>query len=124
MKKLFFKNFVNIAKAILPYDKEQYILNIIFGFGNEDNIRNNMSRSKINSKKNQEVDEHKIICIRYIRLLVEGFRKDNAERYLLPQLVSFSCEKNEDIKKELLFTLPIFFEILSFELILIKFMIF
>ena len=117
MKKLLFKNFVNIAKAILPYDKELYILNIIIGFGNEDNIRNNMSRSKNNSMKNQQVDEHKILCIRYIRKLIEGFGKDNAERYLLPQLVSFTCEKNEEIKKELLFTLPNMSEILSFEII-------
>ena len=117
MKKLLFKNFIKIAKAILPYDKEQYILNIIIGFGNEDNFRNNISQSKNNSYKNQQVDEHKILCIKYIRQLVEGFGKDNAERYLLPQLISFTCEKNEEIKKELLYTLPNISEIISFNFI-------
>ena len=117
MKKLLFKNFIKIAKAILPYDKEQYILNIIIGFGNEDNFRNNISQSKNNSYKNQQVDEHKILCIKYIRQLVEGFGKDNAERYLLPQLISFTCEKNEEIKKELLYTLPNISEIISFDFI-------
>ena len=105
MKKLLFKNFIKIAKAILPYDKEQYILNIIIGFGNEDNFRNNMIKTKDNNYKNQQVDEHKILCIRYIRQLAEGLGKNNAERYLLPQLISFSCEKNDEIKKELLYTL-------------------
>ena len=117
MKKLLFKNFIKIAKAILPYDKEQYILNIIIGFGNEDNFRNNISQSKNNSFKNQQVDEHKILCIKYIRQLVEGFGKENAERYLLPQLISFTCEKNVDIKKELLYTLPNISEIISFDFI-------
>ena len=117
MKKLLFQNFIKIAKAILPYDKELYILNIIFGFGNEDNFRNNMISSKNNNMKNQKVDEHKILCIRFIRKLAEGFGKFNAERYLLPQLISFSCENNIEIKKELLFSLPNICEIISFEFI-------
>ena len=117
MKKLLFKNFIKIAKAILPYDKEQYILNIIIGFGNEDNFRNNMIKTKDNNYKNQQVDEHKILCIRYIRQLAEGLGKNNAERYLLPQLISFSCEKNDEIKKELLFTLANISEIISFDFI-------
>ena len=107
MKKLLFRNVVKIAKAILPYDKEQFILNIIIGFGNEDYYRNNIKKNKI--------DEHKILCIRYIRMLAEGIGKENTEKYLLPQLISFSCEKNDDIKKELLFTLPNVCEIVSFE---------
>ena len=118
MKKLLFQNFIKIANAILPYDKEQYIiLNIIIGFGNEDNFRNNMSKSKNNNIKNQQVDEHKILCIRYIRKLAERFGKESAERYLLPQLISFVGEKNLAIKKELLFTLPNISEIISFEFI-------
>jgi hypothetical protein len=107
MKKLLFKNFVKIAKAILPYDKEQLILNIVIGFGNDDYYKNNIKKNKI--------DEHKILCIRYMRILAEGFGKENAEKYLLPQLISFSCEKNDEIKKELLFTLPNICEIISFE---------
>ena len=116
MKKLLFQNFVKIAKAVLPYDKEQFILNIIIGFGNEDYFRN----KQINKNKKQKVDEHKILCIRYIRKLAEGFGKETAERYLLPQLISFTCEKNLEIKKELLFTLPNISEIVSFEFISTK----
>ena len=116
MKKYLFKNFIKIARAILPYDKEQYILNIIISFGNEDIFRTNLNNN-LNNSKNQKVDEHKILCIRYIRKLAEGFGKENAERYLLPQLISFTIEKNDIIKKELLMTLPIISEIVSYEYI-------
>ena len=116
MKKLLFQNFIKISRAILPYDKELYILNIIIGFGNEDNFRNNL-KTNIN---NQKVIEHKILSIKYVRKLVEGFGKANTERYLLPQLMSFAVEKNEDIKKEVLFTIPIISEIISFEFISTK----
>ena len=46
MKKLLFKNFVKIAKNILPYDTNQTILNIIILFGNEDTYRTNMKKNK------------------------------------------------------------------------------
>ena len=52
--------------------------------------------------------------------MAEGFGKETAERYLLPQLISFTCEKNLEIKKELLFTLPNVSEIVSFEFISTK----
>ena len=117
MKKLLFKNFVKIAKNILPYDTNQSILYIIIGFGNEDNYRTNMKINKSEDTKNSKIDEHKILCIRYIRNLAEGLGKENTERYLLPQLISFTVEKNDDIKKELLITLPIIAEIVSVEFI-------
>ena len=113
MKKLLFQNFIKIAKAILPYDKEQYILNTVIGFGNEDVNRNI-------TKNNNKADEHKILCIRYIRNLAEGFGKESAERLLLPHLISFSCEKNVEIKKEILFTLPNLSELISLEYISTK----
>ena len=113
IKKLLFQNFIKISKAILPYDKEQYILNIVIGFGNE-----NTTRDLI--KNNAQVDEHKILCIRFIRILAEGIGKENAERFLLPQLISFSCEKSNQIKKELLFALPNLSEIISLEYISTK----
>ena len=117
MKKLLFKNFVKIAKNILPYDTNQSILYIIIGFGNEDNYRANMKKNKTEIAKNSKIDEHKILCIRYIRNLAEGFGKEATERYLLPQLTSFTVEKNDDIKKELLITLPIISEIVAVEFI-------
>ena len=117
MKKLLFKNFVKIAKNILPYDTNQSILYIIIGFGNEDNYRANMKKNKTEIAKNSKIDEHKILCIRYIRNLAEGFGKETTERYLLPQLTSFTVEKNDDIKKELLITLPIISEIVAVEFI-------
>ena len=120
MKRYLFKNFVKIAKNILPYDTNQTILYIIIGFGNEDNIRNNMKKNKEEEAKNLKMEEHKILCIRYIRNLAEGLGKDNTERYLLPQLISFTCEKNDDIKKELLITLPVIAELISLEFISTK----
>ena len=117
MKKLLFKNFVKIAKNILPYDTNQSILYIIIGFGNEDNFRTNIKKNKAEDIKNSKIDEHKILCIRYIRNLAEGLGKENTERYLLPQLISFTVEKNDDIKKELLITLPIIAEMVSVEFI-------
>ena len=116
MKKLLFKNFVKIAKNILPYDTNQSILYIIIGFGNEDNFRINMNKNKSDTKISK-IEEHKILCIRYIRNLAEGLGKENTERYLLPQLISFTIEKNDDIKKELLITLPIIAELVSVEFI-------
>ena len=117
MKKLLFKNFVKIAKNILPYDTNQSILYIIIGFGNEDNYRTHLKKNKQENEKNLNIDEHKILCIRYIRNLAEGFGKEITERYLLPQLTSFTVEKNDDIKKELLITLPIISEIVAVEFI-------
>ena len=120
MKKLLFKNFVKIAKNILPYDTNQSILYIIIGFGNEDNIRTNMKKNRDEDNKNLKIEEHKILCIRYIRNLSEGLGKDNTERYLLPSLISFTVEKNDDIKKEILITLPIISELISVEFISTK----
>ena len=117
MKKYLFKNFIKLSKAILPYDKDQFILNVIIAFGNEDNFRNSLSKKLSDLAKNKRVDEHKALCIKYIRKLAEGFGKENAERYLLPQLISFTVEKNDDIKKELLICLPCISEIVSYEYI-------
>ena len=117
MKKLLYKNFIKIAKNILPYDKELYLLNIILGFGNEENYRNSIRNKPTDNLKNQKVNEHKILCIRYIRKLAEGFGKENAEKFFLPQLITFTVEPNDDIKKELLITLPSISEIVSYEFI-------
>ena len=117
MKKLLYKNFIKIAKNILPYDKELYLLNIILGFGNEENYRNSIRKTPSDNLKNQKVNEHKILCIRYIRKLAEGFGKENAEKFFLPQLITFTVEPNDDIKKELLITLPSISEIVSYEFI-------
>ena len=76
-----------------------------------------MKKNKQENEKNLKIDEHKILCIRYIRNLAEGFGKEITERYLLPQLTSFTVEKNDDIKKELLITLPIISEIVAVEFI-------
>ena len=117
MKKLLFKNLVKIAKNIVPYDTNQSILNMIITFGIEDNARANMKKNKSEDSKNLKIDEHKILCIRYIRNLAEGIGKINTEKYLLPQLTSFAFESNIEIKKELLITLPIVSEIISVEYI-------
>ena len=58
-----------------------------------------MKKNKQENEKNLKIDEHKILCIRYIRNLAEGFGKEATERYLLPQLTSFPLEKKDDIKK-------------------------
>ena len=116
-QKLLFQNFIKIAKAILAFDNENFVLNIIYGFGNEYIIRNNNINNKDNKLKIKKVEEHKILCIRFIRTLAEGIGKDSIEKYIMPQLISFSCEKNEDIKKELLFSLPSISEIISYEAI-------
>ena len=117
MKKLLFKNLVKIAKNIVPYDTNQSILNIIIAFGIEDTARANKKKNKSEDPKNIKMDEHKILCIRYIRNLAEGIGKINTEKYLLPQLTSFAFESNIEIKKELLITLPIVSEIISVEYI-------
>ena len=117
MKKLLFKNLVKIAKNIVPYDTNQSILNMIITFGIEDNARANMKKNKSEDSKNLKIDEHKILCIRYIRNLAEGIGKINTEKYLLPQLTSLAFESNIEIKKELLITLPIVSEIISVEYI-------
>ena len=117
MKKLLFKNLVKIAKNIVPYDTNQSILNIIITFGIEDTARANKKKNKSEDPKNIKMDEHKILCIRYIRNLAEGIGKINTEKYLLPQLTSFAFESNIEIKKELLITLPIVSEIISVEYI-------
>ena len=52
MKKLLFDNFIKAAKAIIPKDKDNYILNMVISFGYEEN-------------SNKEfILEHKILCIK------------------------------------------------------------
>ena len=109
MKKLLFLNFVKIAKAILPYDNEEFILTIILDFANEERFKTKY--------KNTNIDEFKCICIQYIRVLADNFGSLNTEKYLLPNLKSFSYENNNHIKKELLYAIPNISELISAELI-------
>ena len=103
---LLFKNFIKIAKAIIPKDKDKKILGLILAYGYED-------------EKNIEKfgDEHVILCVKLISELTEVYGKEFTENYLLPQLIYFIDDKSENVKKEVLLSLPNICEIVSFEVI-------
>ena len=103
---LLFKNFIKIAKALIPKDKEKQILGLILSFGYED---------EKNTKKFG--DEHVILCVKLISELTEIFGRECTENYLLPQLIYFADDKNEKIKKEVLLALPNICDVVSFEVI-------
>ena len=108
MKNLLFDNFIKASKAIIPKDKDNYILNMVISFGYEE------------SKNKDFILEHKILCIKFISKLAEYFGKENAINYLLPQLSFFADEQEQNIKKEILKTLPSLCEVLPFEVVRTK----
>ena len=103
---LLFKNFIKIAKAIIPKDKDKKILGLILAYGYED---------EKNLKKFG--DEHIILCVKLIAELAEVYGKEFTENYLLPQLIYFIDDKNENVKKEVILSLPNICEVVSFEII-------
>jgi len=108
MKSLLFDNFIKASKAIIPKDKDNYILNMVISFGYEENPNKDF------------ILEHKILCIRFMSKLAVYFGKENAINYLLPQLSFFADETEQNIKKELLKTLPSICEVLPFEVVRTK----
>ena len=103
---LLFKNFIKIAKAIIPKDEDKKILALILAYGYEDEKNNN----KLG-------DEHVILCVKLISELTEDYGKEFTENYLLPQLIYFIDDKSENVKKEVLLSLPNICEVVSFEII-------
>ena len=103
---LLFNNFIKIAKAIIPKDKDKKILGLILAYGYED--ENNIQKFG---------DEHVILCVKLIAELAEVYGKEFTENYLLPQLIYFNDDKNENVKKEVLLSLPNICEVVSFEVI-------
>ena len=108
MNNLLFDNFIKAAKTIIPKDKENYILNMVISFGYEE------------SKSPEFILEHKILCIKFIDKLCETFGEINAEKYLIPQLSFFIDDEEEEIKKEVLISLPNLCELLTIEIIRVK----
>ena len=106
---LLFKNFVKIAKALIPKDKDKQILSLILSFGYED---------EKNAKKIG--DDHVILCVKLISELTEIYGRENTENYLLPQLIYFADDKKEKVKKEVLLALPNICDVVSFEVISTK----
>jgi hypothetical protein len=106
---LLFKNFIKIAKAIIPKDKEKKILSLILSYGYED---------EKNIKKFG--DQHIVLCVKLISELTEIYGKECTENYLLPQLIYFADDKSEKVKKEVLLALPNICDVVSFEIISIK----
>ena len=103
---LLFENFIKIAKALIPKDKDKQILSLILSYGYED---------EKNSKKFG--DEHVVLCVKLISELAEIYGRENTENYLLPQLIYFADDKKEKIKKEVLLALPNICDVVSFEVI-------
>ena len=108
MNNLLFDNFIKAAKTIIPTDKENYILNMVISFGYEE------------SNSPEFILEHKILCIKFIDKLCEMFGEVNAEKYLIPQLNFFADDSEEEIKKEVLISLPNLCELLTIEIIRVK----
>ena len=108
MKNLLFDNFIKVAKAIIPKDKDNYVLNMVISFGYEENQNKDF------------VLEHKILCIKFISKLAEYFGNENAINYLLPQLNFFADEQEQNIKKEILKTLPNICSVLPYDIIRTK----
>ena len=106
---LLFKNFIKIAKALIPKDKDKQILSLILSYGYEDDK---------NSKKLG--DDHVVLCVKLISELTEIYGKDCTENYLLPQLIYFADDKKEKVKKEVLLALPNICDVVSFEVIRTK----
>ena len=103
---LLFKNFIKIAKALIPKDNDKQILSLILSYGYEDE----KSTKKFG-------DEHNVLCVKLISELTEIYGRECTENYLLPQLIYFAEDKNEKVKKEVLLALPNICEVVSFEII-------
>ena len=88
MKTLLFDNFIKASKAIIPKDKENYILNMVISFGYEENQNKDF------------ILEHKILCVRFISKLASYFGTENAINYLLPQLNFLQMSKSKALKKK------------------------
>ena len=106
---LLFKNFIKIAKALIPKDTENQILSLILAYGYED---------EKNAKKYG--DEHNVLGVKLISELTEIYGKEYTENYLLPQLIYFVDDKNEKVKKEVLLALPNICDVVSFKIISTK----
>ena len=106
---LLFKNFIKIAKALIPKDKDKQILSLILSYGYED---------EKNIKKFG--DEHVVLCVKLISELTEIYGRECTENYLLPQLIYFADDKKEKVKKEVLLALPNICDVVSFEVISTK----
>ena len=106
---LLFKNFIKIAKALIPKDKDKHILSLILSFGYED-------------EKNVQKfgDDHVVLCVKLISELTEIYGRECTENYLLPQLIYFADDKKEKVKKEVLLALPNISEVVSYEVISTK----
>ena len=102
---LLFKNFIKIAKALIPKDKEKKILSLILSFGYED------------AKNNQFGVEHVVLCVKLISELTEIYGRESTENILLPQLLYFADDKNEKVRKEVLLALPNICDSVSYEII-------
>ena len=103
---LLFKNFIKIAKAIIPKDTDKKILSIILAYGYEDE-----------NKSKKFGDQHAILCVKLISELAEVYGKEFTENYLLPQLTYFVDDKSENVRKEVVLSLPNICEVVSFEII-------
>ena len=103
---LLFKNFIKIAKAIIPKDTDKKILAIILAYGYEDE-----------NKISKFGDAHAILCVKLISELAEVYGKEFTENYLLSQLTYFVDDKSENVRKEVVLSLPNICEVVSFEII-------
>ena len=101
MNKLLFDCLVKVSKIIISKDKEKckIILKLILSFASDFNY----------SSKNSE------LCIKLIQNLCEDFGEKYTENYLLPQLIFYSQDKRDDIRKEVLLTIPNICEVISSE---------
>ena len=103
MKKLLFENLLKVSKAIIPKDKgkDDMILKLILSFVSDVN----------------DSSKHSELCIKLIQNLCEDFGEKISENYLLPQLNFFSDDKRENIRKNVLLSLPNICEVISSEMI-------
>ena len=108
LKKLLFKVFIKIAKSIIHKEKDKkdsYMVDLVMSFGYESNVSKEFYL------------EHKKICIRFISILAEDFGQDWSENYLLPQMWFFASDEEEEIKQEVLISLPNLCQELRYEMI-------
>ena len=103
MNKLLFDCLVKVSKIIISKDKEKcnMILQIILSFASDFN----------NSTQNSD------LCIKLIKNLCEDFGEKYTENYLLPQLIFYAQDKRDEIRKEVLLSIPNICEVISSEII-------
>ena len=108
IEKLCFNNIIKIGKILLKNkNNEQFFLNKILDFFNE-KFPKNISKKQ------------KLCSIYLIQELCMEFSQEINENHFLPQLSFFNDDKDENIKKELLKTLPLISEQISSEMIRTK----